>query len=165
MDGQRYQRLMLGALIAVLIIAVSAVAASAFTSGSGHGTGSGTTATTADLLLGPGTASADLFPGGTGDVVLTISNPNASPVRVGSLALDSAQGAGGFTIDSGHSGCAAASLAFSTQTNGAGWTTPAKIGAVNGTLSVTLRHAVSMNLTAANACQGATIAVYLTAGP
>jgi hypothetical protein len=165
MDSQRYQRPLRGALLAVLIVVVSTVAATAFWPGSGNGTGSGTTATTAALTLNPGKASADLFPGGTGDVVLTISNPNASSVRVGSLALDRAQGVGGFAIDPRHSRCAAASLGFTTQTNSAGWTTPAMIGANDGTLSVTLRNAVSMSMTAANACQGATIAVYLTAGP
>jgi hypothetical protein len=59
-----------------------------------------------------------------------------------------------------------ADLSFTTATNnGAGWTVPAKSGSVNGTLTVALPNGLAMNAAAANACQGATITVYLTAGP
>jgi hypothetical protein len=92
-------------------------------------------------------------------VVLTVTNPNAGEVRVGSLALDLSQGTGGFGVDGGHAGCGLTSLSFATQTNGgAGWTVPA-----SGTLPVTLTNALSMGTGAANACQGATFSVYLKA--
>jgi hypothetical protein len=42
---------------------------------------------------------------------------------------------------------------------------PAKSGAVNGVLPITLTSALAMSLSAVNACQGATFTVYLTAGP
>jgi hypothetical protein len=57
-------------------------------------------------------------------------------------------------------------LSFATQTDGgAGWTVPGKVGNTNGTLAVSLTNALAMSLGAANACQGATTTVYLTAGP
>ena len=91
-------------------------------------------------------------------MVLTVTNPNAAEIRVGSLALDTGQGNGGFAVDGAHSGCGLAPLSFVTQTNaGAGWTVPA-----SGVLSVTLTNALSMGTGAANACQGASFSVYLT---
>ena len=58
-------------------------------------------------------------------MVLTVTNPNPGQIRVGSLALDTSQGTGGFAVDGGHSGCGLATLSFATQTNGgAGWTVP-----------------------------------------
>ena len=92
---------------------------------------------------------------------LTITNPNVVDIRVGSLALDTSQGTGGFAVDGGHSGCGLAVLSFTTQTNaGAGWTVTG-----SGNLSVTVTNALSMTTAAANACQGASFTVYLAAGP
>jgi hypothetical protein len=97
--------------------------------------------------------------------VLSVSNPNGSAVVVGSLALDTGQGSGGFAVDAGHAGCDLASLSFTLQTNaGTGWTVPAKAGAVNGVLSVRLTNAATMAIGAANACQGAHFTVYLVVG-
>jgi hypothetical protein len=113
------------------------------------------------VTLSPATPTAALVPGGSASVVLTVTNPNVSSIRVGSLALDTGQGTGGFAVDGGHSGCVLTTLSFATQTNaGAGWTV-----AGSGNLSVTLTNALSMTATAANACQGASFTVYLAAGP
>jgi hypothetical protein len=132
---------------------------------SGIGSGAEVSGTTVSVTLSPGTPTATLYPGGQADVLLTVSNPNASPVRIGSLALDTGQGTSGFAVDAGHSGCAVATLSYTTQTNGgAGWTVPGKVGAVNGTLAITLTNALSMGVAAANACQGATSTVFLAAG-
>ena len=152
-------------VVSVLVVLVLGVAgaASAYWTGSGSGTGDGTSATTAPVTVSPGTATANLYPGGTADVVLTVSNPNLSEVRIGSLALDTSQGAGGFGVDAGHSGCAVETFGFTDQTGA--WTIPAKVGVVNGTLAVTLTNALAMSLGAADACQGATASVYLVAGP
>jgi hypothetical protein len=159
------KRMILAPLIAVLVVAVGGVA-NAYWRGSGSGTGSGSTGTTVAVTLGPGMPAANLYPGGQADVVLTVTNSNLSAVHIGSLALDASQGTLGFAVDAGHSGCALSALSFATQTNvGAGWTVPAKVGAVNGTLSVTLTNALAMGTNAANACQGASSTVYLAAGP
>jgi hypothetical protein len=159
------RRMLLASLLVILALPVGG-AAFAYWGGSGSGAGSATTGTTLAVTLSPGTPAASLYPGGQADVVLTVSNPNAYPVRIGSLSLDAGQGTGGFAVDAGHSGCAVSTLSFTTQTNGGGgWTVPAKIGAVNGTLSVVLTNALAMGVGAANACQGEISTVYLVAGP
>ena len=158
-------RLVLTSLVVVLALA-GAGTANAFWRGSGTGAGSGTTGTTVPVALSPGSPTATLYPGGLTNVVLTVTNPNPYSVRIGSLALDTGQGTGGFAVDAGHAGCAVSTLNFTTQTNGgAGWTVPGKVGAVDGTLSVTLPNALAMGTNAANACQGATYTVYVAAGP
>lgn len=149
----------------VLFIAVAG-AAGAFWGASGSGSGTGRTGTTVPVTLSPGVPSDDLFPGGQADVLLTVANPNASPVRVGALVLDAGQGAGGFAVDADHSGCAVSALGYAAQTNGGvGWTVPARAGSVDGTLAIRLPSALTMSLAAANACQGARITVYLAVGP
>ena len=138
----------------------------AFWSSTGSGGASGTTGDTAPVILSPGTATAQLRPGGRADVVLDISNSNPSPVDVGSLLLDTAQGFGGYGVDAAHTSCTLTSLDFTTQANGgAGWTVPARNNAVDGTIAVTLTGAVFLGLDAANDCQGARITVLLKAGP
>lgn len=131
----------------------------------GVGAGSAVTDTAAALTLTPGTPTAALYPGGSADVALVMSNPNAVAVTVGSLALAIDQGTAGFAVDTGHSGCDTAALSYATQTNaGAGWSVPARTGGVDGTLALTLPNAVAMDAGAADACQGATFTVYLVAG-
>jgi hypothetical protein len=154
----------------VLIVAVVALAipvggiASAYWTSGGIGVGAGNTGTLSALSLTPGSPASTLYPGGQTNVVLTASNPNTETAHIGSLVLDTSQGAGGFAVDGGHSGCNVATLSYTTQTNGgSGWTVPARVGIVNGTLAITLTNALSMGAAAASACQGATFTVYLAA--
>ena len=157
--------MLMGGLLVVLALPVGG-AAFGYWGGSGSGTGSQTTGTTLDVALAPKTVTAALHPGGQANVGLTVTNPNPCPVQIGSLALDSGQGTGGFGVDAEHAGCLLSALSFATQTNGgAGWTAPAKVGAVDGSLAVTLTNALTMAEDAANACQGATFSIYLAAGP
>ena len=156
----------LGLLLVIMSLSALAGIAAAVWSAVGSGTGRGTTGTTVAVTLSPAAPAAALYPGGQADVVLTITNTNTAPVRIGSLSSDSARGTGGFAADAGHPNCVASTLTFATQTNGTtGWTVPAKAGSVNGTLAVTLTNAVAMSLSALNACQGATFTVYLVAQP
>lgn len=153
-----------GAIPLVVMVSLAlllAGSATAYWVVSGSGAGAASTGTTSAVTLSPATPAAALFPGGQTSVVLTVTNPNLTSVRVGSLALDTGQGSGGFDVDGAHSGCVLSTLSFVTQTNaGAGWTV-----AASGNLSVTLTNAVSMTAAAANACQGASFTVYLAAGP
>ncbi len=138
----------------------------AYWSASGVGTGAATTGTVSAVTLSPGTPSSTLYPGGQADVTLVVSNPNTTALTIGSLVLDPTQGAGGFAVDAAHSGCDLSALSFTTQSNaGAGWRVLAKVGAVNGALSIDLPNALAMTVGAADACQGAQFAVYLVAGP
>ncbi|MFC7486165.1 hypothetical protein ACOCJ7_13025 [Knoellia sp. CPCC 206453] len=151
--------------LAVLFIA-GAGAAFAFWSASGSGSGAGRTAKVMPVTLSPGLPNADLVPGGRADILLTMTNPNASSVRVEALVLQGAQGTGGFAVDAGHSGCALSALSYAAQTNGGvGWAVPPRSGSVDGTLEIRLPNALTMSLDAANACQGARITVYLAVGP
>lgn len=151
------------AVLALVVVPVGGIAV-AYWGGTGGGTGTSSTGTVVAVSLTAGTPTAGLRPGGTADIVLTASNPNTSPVRISSLALDTTRGTGGFAVDAGHSGCSVAALSYTTQTNGgSGWTIPARVGLVNGTLGVTLTNALGMSSAAANACQGATFTVYLVA--
>ena len=163
-------RRMLGRVLLLTLTVIAALAvtgvANAYWRAAGTGTGSAATGTTVPVTLSPGTTTPGLYPGGSTDVVLTVTNTNTSPVVLGSLALDSSQGTGGFAVDAGHSGCLVSALGYTTQTNGGlGWTVPAKVGTTNGTLTITLPSALAMTTGAANACQGATSTVYLVAGP
>ena len=151
-----------GALIVALAATVGAVAY--FTS-HGSGTATASVGSTQKVMINAGTATTALFPGGSADVALTISNPNTIPVHINSLASDTSQGSGGFSADGSHSGCNVSSLTFTAQTNGgSGWTVPAKVGATNGSLSLDLAGAISMSANAVNACQGASFNVYVKAG-
>ena len=159
-------RLAFVALVAFVGVLLLNGGAQAFWSGGGSGAGTGGSGTVQAVTLSPGTISGGLQPGAQRSVVLTVSNPNLAEVSVRSLALDTSQGTNGFSVDAGHSGCNVNALSLATQTNGgAGWTIPRKVGAVNGTLSVTLTNALSMSASASNACQGATFTVFVAAGP
>jgi hypothetical protein len=150
------------AAIVVALIAAGGALAYYTSTGSGSGDAS-VVGSPADLTITAGTpATGLLYPGASGEVDATISNPNAFPVRVNSLVLAS----GGIAADAGHSGCDTSALHFTTQTNGGlGWDVPAKVGATDGSLDVQLADAISMDSDAANECQGATLSVYLATGP
>ncbi len=154
----RRRGLLVSALLTLVVLATIG-AASAYWSGGGGGDGGADTGTAADVTLTPGTASAELYPGGSAAVTLSVSNPNDGPVHVGQLVLDTSQGTGGFAVDGGHTGCVLTTLSFTTQTNGGpGW------DFVSGSTGpLTLTNSVSMSAAAANACQGATFTVYLDA--
>lgn len=144
-----------------LAVAGSVTSASAYWSGRGAGAGSATTAVVQPVVLSPATASAQLYPGGQAGVSLTATNPNATSLRIATLALDTGQGRGGFAVDAAHQTCDPSSLTFATQSNGGGgWTVPA-----SGSLSLTLSGSLSMGSGADNACQGAGFTIYLKAVP
>ncbi len=148
------------AAAATVILAGVAVA---FWSGAGTGNAGATLEVGSGVTLSPAAPASELYPGGTSGVSLTVTNPNLFVVRIGSLALDTGQGNGGFGVDAGHSSCDLSALSFTTQSTG--WTVPAKTeGGPDGVLAIDLPNALSMSGTADSACQGATFTVYLVAG-
>ncbi len=151
-------------LAAAFVIALIATGgALAYYTAAGTGSGSASVGSPDPLTITAATPTNGLlYPGASGEVDVTISNPNDFPVRVNSLILDS----GGIVVDSGHPGCDTTALHYTTQNNGgAGWSVPARVGVTNGALSLELSSAVSMDAGAANECQGATFTVYLKTGP
>ena len=162
-------RRILGTIVMIVVAAVVALGgagvAYAYWTAGGSGIAAGGTGTTVPVTLTSATSTAALLPGGTSGVVLTATNSNVAMVRINSFSLDTTQGTAGFAVDAAHAGCTLSALSFATQTNGgSGWTVPGKVGATNGTLSITLTNALSMSTAAANACQGATFTVYVVAG-
>ena len=111
-------------------------------------------------------ASNLLYPGGSGDVVVTISNPNPYPVTITAVQLPTnTTYATGYTtsaLTTTQTGCLAASPSgviwnFSTATSGSSHTltsplTVAASGQANNPLSVTLTNDASMATTAPAAC-------------
>jgi hypothetical protein len=158
MRSRRVYGLVIGAVVAGCL---SSTGAWAYLASTGSGSQSGSvSATVRPVTLSVGTPSAHLYPGGTADVALRASNPNSASVHLGSLALDTSQGTGGFAVDPAHSACSVSALQFTTQSNGgSGWTVPA-----GGNLAIDLTGAISMSSAAANACQGASFTVYLKGG-
>jgi hypothetical protein len=133
---------------AVAGLLASGVAWAAWTA-DGTGTGQAKATVAEALTASPATASAHLYPGGTGEVKLTISNSNDYDVNVTSIA----NGTGGITADK--AGCTVTGVTFADQTGN--WLVEA-----NDTLEVTLANAASMSNASDNACQGAVFTIPVT---
>jgi hypothetical protein len=147
--------------VGVIVALVAAAAAGAFWTLGGAGQGTVSAETVASVTLTPGTATTDLYPGGSGDVAVSIANSNTYRAYVGSLVLDTSSGTNGFSVSGGQPGCDPAAVSYTTQSNGgAGWFVPAA-----GTLDLDLANAVDLGVGAASECQGATFIVYLLAAP
>ena len=156
----------LGLLLVIMTFSALGGIAAAVWSAMGSGNASGGTGTTVAVTLTPGTPTTLLYPGSKANVVLRVVNTNAATVRIGSLAVDTSRGTNGFAADAAHAGCVLSALTFTAQTNGtAGWTVAGKVGAVDGTLDVSLPNALQLGLGAVNACQGATFTVFLLGQP
>lgn len=144
--GKKTMILTLGALG----LSVASVAfASWLSSGTGSGYVKAVTAqplTTVDVSA---STTAQLYPGGTGDVILRVHNPNGYKIQVTSVT-----GNGTITADSpGHSGCTTTGVTFTDQT---GLTADVAAG---GNTDLTFTGAASMSNASLNACQGATFTV------
>jgi hypothetical protein len=165
MPVPRTRRVLAIGVVVVAIVALGGTA-DAIWNGSGGGTGSASSATVTPVTLSPGSPDGQLYPGGSADVVLTLHNPNSAQVHIDSLSLDTTRGDGGYAVDGLHSACPVSAFGFSASTNGgAGWTVPSQDSDALGDLAVSLPDALSMDENAANACQGVTVTVYLTATP
>jgi hypothetical protein len=141
---------------AVVVALVAAGGALAYFTSAGSGSGTGTAGTAQAVTISPGTPTAELYPGGSADVAISISNPNTFSVHIIKLALDTGQGAGGFGSSGGTGTCANPDLGFPDNTNGgAGWDVPP------GATSLDLTDAITMGAGADDGCQGATFTVYL----
>ena len=135
----------LGVMIAGLLAAGIAFAAWTAT-GTGSGYARATSAQALTTVDVSATTNPTLYPGATGDVDLSISNPNIYPVQVTDVT-------GNGAISTAAVGCDASVVAFSNQTGLALDVPP------SGTADFTLVDSVSMDAAAGNACQGAVFTV------
>jgi hypothetical protein len=154
----------------ILLAGVGAYAATNWVVGLNAGSsGEGQSATVSNLTVtavASPTATNLLYPGGTGDVVVTISNPNPFPVTITALQLPTnATYATGYTtsaLATTQAGCLASTPSdviwnYSTATTGSSHTltSPLTVGAsgqANNPLAVTFTNDASMTAAAPAAC-------------
>lgn len=144
------------AVVAVFaVVAVSSVAlAEWLANGSGSGRASAITARALSVTGASG--GAGLYPGGTGDVSLTISNPNPYAVSIASVT-----GSGAITSDKGAACDASTGVTFANQ-SGLALMVPAASGGTAGSATFTLAGAASMSNASHDSCQGAQFTIPVT---
>jgi hypothetical protein len=160
----------LSAFVGVALVGGGAYAATNWVVGLNAGSsGEGQSATVQNLTfaaVATPAATNQLYPGGNGDVVLTISNPNSYAVTVTGVNLPTTTTyAGGFTtsaLTTAKTGCSSTTSDviwnYSTSTSGSAHTltTPITVGATgdaNNPLTVTLTNDGSMTAAAPAACE------------
>jgi hypothetical protein len=168
----RYTRRMkiVSAVCGILLAGVGAYAATNWLVGLNSGSsGEGQSAAISNLTISAVASPAAtnlMYPGGNGDVVVTISNPNPYPVTITAVQLPTnATYATGYTtsaLTTQQAGCLAATPSqvtwnFSTATSGTSHTltTPLTVGAsgqANNPLAVTLTNDATMGATTPAAC-------------
>ena len=141
------------ALSAILVVATTAVTFGSWTVSSSAGSGYSKAKVASSLTLSDASASttAQLYPGGTGDIWIKVTNPNPFAVTVTSVT-----GAGTITSDKGAACDAATGVTF---TNTTGLTQSVGAGA---TVTFSLAGKVAMSNASDNSCQGAVFTVPIT---
>ncbi len=139
------------ALVAVVI--AGGVTFGSWAVGSDPGNGYAKATSSQNLTLSDASASttAQLYPGGTGDVKVKVTNPNAFAVTVTSVA-----GAGTITSDKGASCNASTGVTYTDQT---GLT---QVVGAGMTLTFTLPGAAAMSNSTSSSCQGAVFSIPVT---
>lgn len=145
-------KILLAATMALVVAGVGIAVAAWLVSGTGSGSAKAGSLTS--ITVNSATATADLYPGGTGKLFLNVTNPNNIPLKIVSVTAIPDPS---FTITSNQPGCGAADLTFTPQSglNIALAAAPA----AGATVAFDLPGAVSMPASAANACQGATFTI------
>lgn len=147
------------AALAGLLATAGAGTAYAYWTASGTGAGSAAAATmqtvTVDALVASDNPKTALYPGGSADVVLRLTNPNPYSVQVYSVT-----GNGPAAADASHPGCTTTGVSF---TGTAAPLSPATYVPANSSALITLPGAAAMDTTSLAACQGATFSFPVTA--
>jgi len=150
-DSRWYRRITAGSILFGIIL-VSSIAYAAWTaSGSGQGYAKAGTAQTLTTVDVSASTTASLYPSGTGNVLIRISNPNPYPVLVASVT-----GSGTITSDKGAACDASTGVSFTNQT-GLSLAVPASSAA-----TFTLTGAAAMSNASDNTCQGAVFTIPVT---
>ena len=140
-----------GALVA-LVLGLSAGSAYGYLTTQGSGTGLAGVGTMKTVTMATaGTPSTPLMPGGTGDVVFSITNPNSFPVSLVGAALETSSA---ITPDANHSLCTTTDGNPAVTLNVPSGDLPVSIPA-NTTMPINLASAATMDLNATSNCQGA----------
>lgn len=148
MQSTRKRRLVGGGITLVVLVAAGLAYAAWTASGTGSGYAKATTAEALTTVDASASAAPELYPGGQGDVVVRIANPNDYPVEV-----DDITGDGAITASGGIGTCDTTGVSFTDQT-GQNIDVPA-----NDETEVTLNNAASMSNASENGCQGATFTI------
>jgi len=148
-----------GAGIVVLAVLLAAGVAWGYWQTTGSGTGLAATDTlqtvTVAALVGGDDPASALVPGGpAAEVILRVTNPNASAVQVYGVT-----GSGAITADAGHSACTTTGVTFTAP---ASPITPTVTVPASSTVLVRLPGAASMSVASLSACQGATFSIPVT---
>jgi hypothetical protein len=146
MQKLRRKLTLLGAVMALFLLG-SVVFAAWLVTGNGNGAAQATSAQ--NLVVAPGTTTADLYPGATGAVKVNVTNPNPFGVTITSIA-------GNGAVTTGQAGCTTTGVTFTAPT------TTGQVIAAGATLNLTLPNAASMSNASLNACQGAMFDVPVT---
>jgi hypothetical protein len=130
-------------------LGVGASAAYGYFTSSGSGSAAGVTATgdQAVTIATNATPGTLLYPGATGDLVITATNPNSVPVQITGLTLG--------TI----SGCTTPAITLTSPSSGY---LPFTIPAHASSQRLVIAGALSMGTNASNDCQGVTFTIPLS---
>jgi hypothetical protein len=138
---------------AVSAVAVNAGAAWAYWRISGTGTGAAQAGAVIELSLkGRSDEEKPLFPGGTSDLTVTVTNRNDFPIRITSVFA----GKGKTVADEAHrsAGCLDTGVVVSQDVHDVSWQVP------KNTIGVfTLTDGIRMTNSSDTACQGATFTI------
>ena len=145
--------------IAIAVFAISAGAGAAFayfgTTGTSSGSANVGSMKSVTIAATVGTPTSVLLPGGSADVVFSVTNPNSFPVSLAGVTL---KAGGTITPDGGHAGCTTTDSNPVVTLNVPSHDLPVAIPA-NSTTPVDLAGAASMDLAATSNCQGASFTV------
>ncbi|HEY7398682.1 MAG TPA: hypothetical protein VH538_10290 [Gaiellaceae bacterium] len=141
------------ALAAVGILATTAITLGSWTVGSSAGNGYSKAITAQNVTLSDasGQTTAQLYPGGTGDLVVKVTNPNSFAVTVTGVS-----GAGTITSDKG-TACNNATGVTYTNTTGL-----SQVVGSGATVTFSVVGKVAMSTASDNSCQGAIFTVPIT---
>jgi hypothetical protein len=142
------KRITAGGIVVGAMLAASVAFAAWTATGSGSGYAKATTAQALTTVDVSATTPATLYPGATGTVKLSISNPNPYPVTVSSVT-----GSGTITSDKGAACNASTGVTYTDQT-GLSLSVPAA-----GSATFPLTNAVSMSNASDDSCQGAVFTI------
>lgn len=150
----RRKRAWLATAVALALVLGAGAAAQAHWGARGSGAGSAGSASLQPVSLSAQTAAGSLRPGGSTELRVVATNPNAADVRLAGLVLDTSRGTDGLAVTGAIGSCPVSS--FSVRSSAAAWVVPATTR-----LTYIVPSMVSMAESAPSGCQGASLTVYL----